>query len=290
LAAALAGLQLGVAGLSVAQDLLEPSAGAGAPTAEAERLPRYQVEILAFAYHAFDPTEEQFERLPPLAPQHAFDPPPMEEIPPAAQVPPGETFHVPPAEVREATEPMVTERLLQSLTPLEPEPTASNEPVGPDGSRTSVEEPFWFRILTAEELELTDAYLTLERLDAYTPLAHGGWVQEGLPEERARPFQLSMLGALNPAGTIQLHVSRFLHLSVDLDYRTRRSQTAAPFSSVGSSLEPLALPSHYELRAQRRTRSGELHYFDHPAFGVLLVVRPDPEEAAESEEDLLPAA
>ena len=287
MAAVLAGLQLGVGGLSVAQDPLGTSAEAGAMAAEAERLPRYQVEILAFAYHPFDPTEEQFER---VAPLRTFDPPPIDEIPPTDQVRPSEPFHVPPAEAREATEPMVAERLLESLSPLQPEPTAGSEPVGPDGLPPSVEEPFWFRILTAEELELTDAYLTLERLDAYTPLAHGGWVQEGLPEDRARPFQLSMLGALNPAGTIQLHVSRFLHLTVDLDYRTGRSQAAAPFQSVGSSLQQLALPNHYELRAQRRTRSGELHYFDHPAFGVLLVVRPEPEEAAESEEDLMPAA
>jgi hypothetical protein len=37
-------------------------------------------------------------------------------------------------------------------------------------------------------------------------------------------------------------------------------------------------------------RSGELHFFDHPAFGVIVVVRPQPDEPETLEDDLTPAA
>ena len=43
-----------------------------------------------------------------------------------------------------------------------------------------------------------------------------------------------------------------------------------------------------ELRTTRRTRSGELHYFDHPAFGLLVMVRPAPEEAEPTDGLLTP--
>jgi len=59
---------------------------------------------------------------------------------------------------------------------------------------------------------------------------------------------------------------------------------------MGGRLEEITLPPRYELHIQRRTRSGEVHFFDHPAFGVLVVVRPAPEEPETTEEDLAPAA
>lgn len=150
------------------------------------------------------------------------------------------------------------------------------------------EDPFQLRFLSREELELTSAFARLENLDAYTVLAHGGWVQEGLSEENAQPFDLSLLGALNPVGTVQLHLSRFLHVTVALDYRGRPPRPATPIPPQYTTytdvvLEEFSLPPRYELRTTRRARSGELHYFDHPAFGLLVIVRPAPEVPEDSE-------
>jgi hypothetical protein len=151
------------------------------------------------------------------------------------------------------------------------------------------EESDWYRILSAEELELTDTAARLERLDAYTPLVHGGWVQEGLPETEAIPFDLSLLGRFNPRGTIQLHVSRFLHVTVALKYQSDRPPGEL-LRPVGRNLEEISFPPRYLLHTQRRTRSGEVHFFDHPAFGVLVLVRPAPEEPELTEEEVAPAA
>ncbi len=316
---------------------------------EIEALPEFQVEVLVFAYNAFDPSEENFNRKPRPALlgslQEVEEPEPVEAIDPFQRpfLPAGvpdlpepaldSTEADDPAEPptpgeAESEEPRsIAEQLIATLAVLEDEPESldpiapatptdpaladfegvdAQDPFSPDASNDGAgnevsgetellaegpeEERFRFRILSAEELELDEAYAMLENLDAYTPLAHGGWVQEGLPEERAHPFHLSLLGALNPTGTVQLHLSRFLHVSVDLDYRSRPQRTTLPeFASYAAVLEEYSLPPRYTLRAQRRTRSGELHYFDHPAFGLLVIVRPQPEapEETESTDELL---
>ena len=177
----------------------------------------------------------------------------------------------------------------------EPEPA---DPFGPGPVNAAAE--FRFRLLAPEELKLFDTYQRLERLDAYTPLVHGGWVQEGLPLGSAKPFDLAYLGASNPAGTIRLHLSRYLHLAVDLVYRadTGRDRALQPGlsgfegsapSMGGRTLSDVSLPARYVLRAQRRIGSGIVQYFDHPMFGVLVLVEPY-EPPARTASDSGPAA
>ena len=127
-------------------------------------------------------------------------------------------------------------------------------------------------MLTADELELGNAYRSLTRLSAYAPLLHGGWVQVGLPQAQAVPFALDQFGRASLRGEIELYLSRFLHVEIDLSYQPEAA-VAAPTGALGE----FALAPRYELRAERRVRSGELHYFDHPAFGVLVVVKPVPQ-------------
>ena len=53
------------------------------------------------------------------------------------------------------------------------------------------------------------------------------------------------------------------------------------------------LRPRYAINTDRRARSGELHYIDHPAFGVIVLVTPEPEKAEEGQdntEDQTPAA
>ena len=117
---------------------------------------------------------------------------------------------------------------------------------------------------------------------------HSGWVQEGPPEEEAQPVDVTLLGSTNPKGTITLYLSRFLHLIIDLRYyaETWRPPSTPP---AQAELKELGLVPRYELVLERRIRSGQLNYFDHPAFGVLMIVRPHPEELEESEDAGEPA-
>jgi hypothetical protein len=105
-------------------------------------------------------------------------------------------------------------------------------------------------------------------------------VQPGLPEDDAQPFDLKVLGSVNPSGTIRVHLSarNFLHVTLDLTYR---ADTAAPPLVAADGLDELVFAPRYHLAATRTVRSGELHYFDHPAFGVLVRVTPVPTSDAQ---------
>ncbi len=320
------GLQWGFLAVCSAQSAPGAPSLTGLLEADIETLPKYRIEIIAFAYHDFDPTEERFEQAPRGTLLYLLNPTLLE--------------------THERIEPDVSARLLESLLSLDehspaliptepgiattwlaelPQQPPGVAPLGQDLSTADRFEPSstaqahteqdfavedfavsdfaaepaeeqllpgeepWYRLLSAEELELTDIYDRLERLDAYTPLVHGGWVQEGFAEDRALPFDLSLLGTFNPLGTIRLHVQRFLHVTVALRYQAQRT-AAELLHPVSTGLEEITFPARYDLHVQRRTRSGELHFFDHPAFGVLVLVRPRPEEPEAADEDPTPAA
>jgi len=146
-----------------------------------------------------------------------------------------------------------------------------------------------FRVLRSDELELRGALQRLQRDGDYTPLAHGGWVQATYPPEQAVPVDISLLGTVNPVGTVKLHLSRFLHVTVDLVYRAPPEPPTLQEAPVADDvLHELTLPPRYALRIQRRVRSGEVHYLDHPAIGLLVVVTPAPAETQGTGDPLSP--
>ena len=198
--------------------------------------PQYQVEIIVFANREFDPTEERFPQERGAMPFSAS------------------------ATLREA--PVFDETTL---------PLPQSLLLAPEGVIDATE--FRFRLLLPEELQLSAEYQRIRRIPTYLPLLHAGWVQAGLPEEQSRPFDLSLLGALNPRGSIRVYLSRFLHVNLDLTYQGSAA-AAAPAANGGLGEFPLA-PS-FKLVTERNVRSSELHYFDHPAFGVLVKITPLP--------------
>ena len=316
----LSALALGAVGIAAAQTFPGPLPTALSGENDEEALTRYQIEIIAFAYHDFDPSEENFEQAPRgtlldlLAPNllqteepDAPDPDSLElEAIPDLSLSELEALSMETATsstpLQAANEPASEANALQppSLPAPDDQSTAGTEaPASGDGDRMDApeelvepdffEDGLWYRLLTDDQFQLVDEFERLDRLDAYTPLVHGGWIQEGLPEVDAIPFDLSQLGAFNPRGTIRLHVSRFLHVRIDLSYQSDAvAITLAPRSFDG--LARLEFPPRYSLSVQRLTRSGELHFFDHPAFGVLVLVQPVPEEPEATEEELSPAA
>jgi hypothetical protein len=74
-------------------------------------------------------------------------------------------------------------------------------------------------------------------------------------------------------------------LNIDLEFR------AQPFANAGTGADARALAelaplgTKYRMVAQRRARSGELHYVDHPMFGLLFLISPVPEEEVPVEDD-----
>lgn len=98
-------------------------------------------------------------------------------------------------------------------------------------------------------------------------------------------------------GTIKLHLGRYLHLETDLLYRSSQPPAAPAVNntflmSINEIKPPQTL---FRMRQTRRLRSGELHYLDHPMFGMLILITPyelplPPEPEPQPTPELAPAS
>jgi len=212
---------------------------AAAPTPP---VPLYQVEIIVFAHRDFDAGEERFPQQ--LAPLRADPSDSLLEVPPYVEPSP----------------PLAGDQAVTALPELVP----------------PVDDPLAFRLLAPDQLQLNTEYRKLTNVSAYRTLLHAGWVQPGLPEDEAKPVDLSLFGVTNPRGNVRVYLSRFLHVSLDISYDDVAAAPAATVEPLGNELREVAFAPRYRLATERQTRSGELHYFDHPAFGVLVKITPVP--------------
>lgn len=85
------------------------------------------------------------------------------------------------------------------------------------------------------------------------------------------------------SGTLTLTRGRYLHMGLDLIYeRQPNSPQLFSFFGFGNAED---VPEIYRLMQSRRLRRGEIHYFDHPKFGVLAMVTAVEINSDEDEED-----
>lgn len=122
----------------------------------------------------------------------------------------------------------------------------------------------------------------LRNSSGYTVLLHRAWRQVGYDAAHAIPYPIHSLaenGRDNIEGSVTLVRERYLHLDVDLLLMTA-SRAAPTQYADGTGSTPA-----FRLHEKRRMRSRELHYFDHPRFGMIAVVTPydAPEDEPEPE-------
>ena len=136
-----------------------------------------------------------------------------------------------------------------------------------------------FRLVNRSDLSLNDIWNALRRSTRYRPFMHSGWRVPGLRHGVARPAHVSLHlgdggagaaehdGGERPAvqGTVEVSLARYLQVDVDLLY------TRPVIAEDGA---PNTTPSRFRLVSKRRMRSNELHYIDHPLFGVLILITP----------------
>jgi len=75
------------------------------------------------------------------------------------------------------------------------------------------------------------------------------------------------------SGYIKLILSRYLHLKFDLIYHELKEESAELFISDEFGEDNL-LPDVFHLLQQRRLRSKELHYIDHPVISIVTLITP----------------
>ena len=136
-----------------------------------------------------------------------------------------------------------------------------------------------YRLMNPAHLALGKVRNRLRRSAHYRPLVHVGWHLPGLPRNAARPVHVGRslgdsgvraaerAGAGRPSvhGTVTVSLARYLQVDVDLLYSRPAS---------GEAAAPAPVPTRFRLVSERRMRSGELHYIDHPLFGVLVLLTP----------------
>jgi hypothetical protein len=107
---------------------------------------------------------------------------------------------------------------------------------------------------TAWQLGAVEA--ALKRRADYAPLAHALWAAIVPPNGRTTAHLEEVLPAGAPlSGSIALQRGQYLLLGVEVDYAAAEGAT-------------------YPMRERRRVKFGERHYFDHPAFGLIVQVTP----------------
>ena len=98
----------------------------------------------------------------------------------------------------------------------------------------------------------------------------------------SQPEPPPLVDPLEQQRALALSIRPLLPSELKLGTEYRKLQALAayrPLVHVGwvqPGLAELVLAPRYHLKATRSARSGELHYFDHPAFGALVRVTPVP--------------
>ena len=166
------------------------------------------------------------------------------------------------------------------------------DPGRPDLSEAATPGTDGVTLLGSSDYRLSNDERRLRRSSRYRPVLHMAWRQSAgsLKEGRAVHIHGSD-DAGTVDGSVKLSLGRFLHLGLDLLYRPGGSSASPPPGSgdtagglapaatdsappsVSSSVET-PTPGVYRMRQHRRMRSGEVHYFDNPVFGVLAVITP----------------
>ena len=133
-----------------------------------------------------------------------------------------------------------------------------------------------YRLAPPSRYRLAGAYQSLRASHDYRPILYTAWEQPGSGEGPARAVHLAQIsgaasmgageGADQAAagkivdGTVRVRSGRFLYVDVDMAWFADDAGTAA------------GQPAAVRLRGTRKVKLNELHYVDHPLFGVLIEV------------------
>jgi len=173
----------------------------------------------------------------------------------------------------------------------------------PTAEKTELEpELTAYLALPKENYRLQDVYRVLRLSRDYRPLQHVAWQQAGLERREGRAVHLEKMlelegpdSALPPElaeiqieeeayiapemvfdGTIRIRSSYYLHADVDFSYFPQEFITllvSQKQNSVNQNNLYINQEADYvRLQESRRIKLNELHYFDHPLFGVILQV------------------
>ena len=110
----------------------------------------------------------------------------------------------------------------------------------------------------------------------YRILYQKSWTQNALDKPKTPNLLIEGANASTQFfGTVKMYQSRFNHIMVDLNFdRLIPNQVREAFAQMQKmNVNELPAQWSFHIKDQRKVKSGELHYIDHPLFGVLVQVQ-----------------
>ena len=163
-----------------------------------------------------------------------------------------------------------------------------------------------YKLLKADTYQLTDKVEKISESKTQRVIFHTAWRQPGLDKKQALPIYFkrevpappvvedlsnsdqssedgSIAAKSNPSileGILRVTLARYLHLEAELTLKDKIPEienSDNPFSVLDNQSELNNIDKqgviHFNQK-RRRIRSKELHYLDHPALGILILITP----------------
>lgn len=143
---------------------------------------------------------------------------------------------------------------------------------------------------------LSNAATAIARRSGFEVLSHIGWRQSGTAAIESPVIRLPRGNTnANLEGWVRIYLKTYIFAELDLTlnndqvgFRAGAQSTRSnvltnpgtntdtgPFANTtGSATDSLFSNAPFRLREKRRVKFREVHYFDHPRFGVILTVQP----------------
>lgn len=128
-----------------------------------------------------------------------------------------------------------------------------------------------FEELSSAKYRMLNIKKKLKLSATYRPIYHISWQQPSLTKSSARKVRIKSSEA-KIDGTVNLISGRLLHIDIDISYFINATTGITEFIEDGIGRQASAIVSHTKIAEIRRIKLNELHYFDHPLFGVLIQV------------------
>ncbi len=110
----------------------------------------------------------------------------------------------------------------------------------------------------------------------YRVVFHQAWSQNSYsPKKTPTVLIENDRGGTRLLGTVKLYKTRFAHVQFDLELEKRIPSKIREAVAKNQQVDIDYLPTHwrFNLVESRKIKPGELHYIDHPLFGILVKIR-----------------
>ncbi|VAW48435.1 hypothetical protein MNBD_GAMMA03-981 [hydrothermal vent metagenome] len=109
----------------------------------------------------------------------------------------------------------------------------------------------------------------------YRILFHQAWSQNAYsPKKNPTVLIENSRSGSSLLGTVKLYKTRFAHVQFDLEVERRIPSKIREAVAQNQQVDLEYLPTHwrFNLIESRKIKPGELHYIDHPLFGILVKI------------------